>query len=885
MLAIQRLNPEAFINNNINLLRRGQVLRIPSESDIYEVDQRQAVNEVAYQNAQWNGSEQEAELQSTRSSGAVSGGSSNGAGRVSLAAPEKREDVSSARGSGQGGSRESLENELAITLEELDRTQRENKDLASRVVELEAQIQTMERLVKVSNAEVAALEQSIRDRKEQTSGVVASEMEPAAAAETVEQPPQAANAVPDAPQTVEKPAPADSKTVVSRSKPAPTFMDKVMDNIIYIGGAVAALLAAVVYFLRRRKEEEDVFDEFDDDEPLIVDEDHIDDGYEEDLDDEQVADDASGEEQGFDEEDTATIESQTGDAVSEADIYIAYGKYDQAEEMLLNALATQPGNAAVLLKLLEVYSETENLAAFDQHYAGLRADGDAQSIERAEELRAMIPDAGEFDESAIVFESQDTQVSNLSDDAIDLDLSDITDSQNALIDEDTENSASESEDYDLDFDLGGDDTLLSDSVADESFAGETGEESLSLDDGFSLDDEVTAADDEADTLAVEFDSEPENVDEGALAFEESAGTEEDAGIDAAELALDDEADLPVSLDLSEEASSDITEDTLEADLGGEFDDLALDDSDVELSLEDDLGDEDLAGLDTELNADLDTLDMDSEDDLSLELAEDDSVSEDITDLDAALDYDVASRLDEDAADLEFEDTREPVVDANLSDEEFDLALDVQEGRADEAELETLSMDDEVRAGDDFAVEQDEADASLVGAAVEPDFTAVDDDISFDLEGDDELGSSEADSDELSTLDTELAELGDLDLAEEGEELSLGDDDATLITEAAADDAESTTSESLEMDEVFSEALSDVPEADESFDFAGEDADVSDDDELDFLAEADEVATKLDLARAYIDMGDRDGAKDILDEVVAEGNDEQRQEAEELIGRI
>ena len=56
-------------------------------------------------------------------------------------------------------------------------------------------------------------------------------------------------------------------------------------------------------------------------------------------------------------------------------------------------------------------------------------------------------------------------------------------------------------------------------------------------------------------------------------------------------------------------------------------------------------------------------------------------------------------------------------------------------------------------------------------------------------------------------------------------------------------------------------------------------------ELDFLADADEAATKLDLARAYIDMGDTEGAKDILSEVSQEGNDEQKREAAELLARI
>ncbi|HYQ39453.1 MAG TPA: FimV/HubP family polar landmark protein [Pseudomonas sp.] len=56
-------------------------------------------------------------------------------------------------------------------------------------------------------------------------------------------------------------------------------------------------------------------------------------------------------------------------------------------------------------------------------------------------------------------------------------------------------------------------------------------------------------------------------------------------------------------------------------------------------------------------------------------------------------------------------------------------------------------------------------------------------------------------------------------------------------------------------------------------------------DFDFLADSDETATKLDLARAYIDMGDADGARDILDEVLKEGNASQQQEAREMLGRI
>ena len=44
----------------------------------------------------------------------------------------------------------------------------------------------------------------------------------------------------------------------------------------------------------------------------------------------------------------------------------------------------------------------------------------------------------------------------------------------------------------------------------------------------------------------------------------------------------------------------------------------------------------------------------------------------------------------------------------------------------------------------------------------------------------------------------------------------------------------------------------------------------------------EVGTKLDLARAYMDMGDPDGARNILREVLAEGSVSQKQEANRLL---
>lgn len=48
---------------------------------------------------------------------------------------------------------------------------------------------------------------------------------------------------------------------------------------------------------------------------------------------------------------------------------------------------------------------------------------------------------------------------------------------------------------------------------------------------------------------------------------------------------------------------------------------------------------------------------------------------------------------------------------------------------------------------------------------------------------------------------------------------------------------------------------------------------------------DEAGTKLDLARAYVDMGDNEAARGLLDEVLEGGNAQQKQEAEALLKRL
>jgi pilus assembly protein FimV len=74
------------------------------------------------------------------------------------------------------------------------------------------------------------------------------------------------------------------------------------------------------------------------------------------------------------------LDTNEVDPVAEADVYIAYGRDVQAEEILKEALRTQPERNAVRLKLLEIYANRKDTRAFEvqasELYGITQGDGD-----------------------------------------------------------------------------------------------------------------------------------------------------------------------------------------------------------------------------------------------------------------------------------------------------------------------------------------------------------------------------------------------------------------------------------------------------------------------------------------------------------------------------
>ena len=113
------------------------------------------------------------------------------------------------------------------------------------------------------------------------------------------------------------------------------------------------------------------------------------------------------------------------------------------------------------------------------------------------------------------------------------------------------------------------------------------------------------------------------------------------------------------------------------------------------------------------------------------------------------------------------------------------------------------------------------------------------------------------------------------------EPSAGREPAAELADPADEDLSAAALGAPEYAESSREADSE-PRADVEFD---DEVATIEEDEFDFQDEGDSANTKLDLARAYIDMGDADGAQDILREVMEEGNSEQRQQAQSLLDSL
>ncbi|MGC8119026.1 FimV/HubP family polar landmark protein [Marinobacter sp. VGCF2001] len=859
MLAIQDQNPDAFMDGNINRLKRGEVLRVPSLDQIQSRGRAEANRLVAQQNEAFQ-SPRTVDATDTAQSSPGEASSQPAGDELQLLVADEADTRTAEDGGSAGGDGDlpgGVDAGSAVAMEELEAAKRENEELNTRVQDLQDQVETLQRLIELKNSQLADVQGMVTedeagvpeeaadagaegsmapadgevdadaggepagDAPENGAGdaeIADSAADSAAVTEETEGTADATAATPqddaaemaateteagdvsEGQSTVAEEMPAEPEQVPATREPeqAPTtqeseaqqpqepaaapekafpgnIIDGILNNPVYqiaLGGGLVVLLLLLLLVARRNANREKEFYE-----QLNSEEGEGGDSFDLSL------------------EEDAEPQAEGDDAMTEADTYVAYGRHDQAAQVLETAISREPSRTDLRLKLLSVYADNQDRDAFEKQYREVEALEDETAITEAESLRERLAEAE-------AMPSIDDLESQLRSDSFG---------------NEPESEAADSlaaGDWDISDELKADEFEASSELTDENEFGE-------------LASDVSKETDTRDDL-IEYDL------SGIESGSESGEAEEPASeLDYASLELD--ADLESDKD---RGPSD--EDDLSLDFESAFEDDALSE-DTKASPQS-AENAEAAGETPAISDADDDLELDLEFDGDLESTGNET---DVSDKTDQADFD----LETDALDESFLDELDAELDKVAGEEDQPSELELGESELDDLELDV--SDEDLALMEEFSDNGEPAGPQEEEASLDE-----------ELELEDALDESASDESGVDLQDPE-------ELAEQAEEL-----DAADVSDDADDELVPVASDSLDAD---ARSTDDALDIDES--------DLGDEDDFDFLAGTDEAATKLDLARAYIEMGDSDGARDILEEVALEGNEEQKTEAQELLKNL
>jgi pilus assembly protein FimV len=266
MLAIQALNPDAFIGGNINRLKTGQVLRLPDAVQSTALPQSKAIAEVAAQNEAWRqgrryvakpGTGQQ-QLDATNRGRGNTGAAQNAQDNLSLVSAESAK----ARGKGPAGDAKALSNKLAVTQESLDTTRRDNEELKSRMSDLQSQMDKLQKLIELKNNQLAKLQ--AEGAGAAPAANAAAPAVPAITAKLAATPPATPAEAAPTPESAIAP-PAETPVVEPVVAPKPpvdeekTFNELLTNPILLglIGGGAVVLALLLLLLARRRKAQQE----------------------------------------------------------------------------------------------------------------------------------------------------------------------------------------------------------------------------------------------------------------------------------------------------------------------------------------------------------------------------------------------------------------------------------------------------------------------------------------------------------------------------------------------------------------------------------------------------------------------------------------------------
>jgi pilus assembly protein FimV len=901
MLAIFEANPDAF-GGNINILRAGAALRIPSADEVFRINRGDAFAEAQRQHAEWTGgavpTPAPAEDTTTRPS-------------LTLVPPD--DDFV-----------EDPDATAADPIFDDEPTARET-EIEQRIAELEAaDVPQQQSLIEIRDNELAQLreelarirgevyEPPVDDSADDLAGdedpFAQDADDPDAVGDDVDVAADDAAASDDVEPVVED-SPPPSDIIRTPTSSEPSLVDRALGMLTSIWaiivGALVVVAGALFWFMRRGGDDEDDPDNW---QPLDSDEMSGDDlSATESLrapvmdesivvveqestmrpDIEETVEAPAVEVAEAETEDTSeetgqfgsledTFSSETAinldqtDPIAEADFHMAYGLYDQAADLVNGALSLEPERTDLLTKLCEIYFVWGNRDAFVDAAGRLRgavdeeesADWDkivimGQQIAADDALFAGASAIGATKAVDLSFEAGMDETG-----ALDMELiSDEAAGGGDIVDlgADEETQALEAEDG-VDFFI--------DSVAEEPDVEDIGAE-IAEDD----------ADDADDGVDFDVTREMPSVDETAeMPTQES--TVETPTIEQQFDVIGGTAELP-SLD---ETVGDAIEESGQS--AEETAEINLDDLDLDV---DGLAETELASLDdldatSENEALSDTGINEALGDLSEVTGKNPEVDPDATGVQTALGADETGEMPA------IDDTGlNTTLASDLEETEIATDVGIEDNLLDATGVtQVLSGDMAVDTGVHKTPELSDEDATMLAPGY------GDDDAEADLPDDAEtmLASLDDDDDDAGDFDFAKTEAlpkdafsGDVGLDETGEMPAVASTDVDLDL----DDLTAALKVSEGGDTV--EQLRDDATVEQPRPIVSDDAgtvSIAPDEMSDDLSDArtmTEVGTKLDLARAYVDMGDPSGARSILEEVLDEGDEGQRQQAQQLLDSL
>ncbi len=458
MLALQRNNPDAFLNNNINLLKKGQVLRAVTREEALQLDDQEALAEVFRQNKVWKSGLANRRLPEQSLSAAPMSDQNIDEIKVSKLPASGHKltlasaDNASVGDSGQGGiggenqQGGSTGAELDLLQEELDREKSVNTELVERVTSLENQVRGSDKIITLQRDQIAELTAKLEKLKQEQANLVANES-------------SQSGGMPQLGQQQDNNASQRQNLQALNTSPEPEtsgFMALLLNPMyLIIVVLLVALLGLITFFTWRRREELELEEElglahqYDTGTGLT----DVLSAADEKSDEQTVEVPLAHTEAGQ----TASSNQPEEDVIGEAEIYMAYGRFDQAAEILTKAIDSNASRTEWHLKLMEVYVEANDVVAFEQAQSRfLGQNFGMQFNAKLDEMRAKLG-LELSDEDQTITEGEETSLtSEFESETVEVDHTDMSDDR-------------EQADMSLDFEL--DDA----NVEDEQLAGEINE--------------------------------------------------------------------------------------------------------------------------------------------------------------------------------------------------------------------------------------------------------------------------------------------------------------------------------------------------------------------------------------------------------------------------